>query len=100
LVKTRKTPARDYVEICVEALKEDGIALRALRVLAGLSYTSTSYETLISVIKKTFGIKYSKDQLLKSLQKAYDLRLLSEFSDSYVGVRDRYKKHLLEVIKI
>lgn len=96
--KLEKTPARDYVEICVEALKEDEIALRALRVLAELGYTS--YGTLISEIKKRFGIEYSKDQLMKSLQKAYELALLSSFSESLVGVRDIYRKHLLEVIKI
>jgi hypothetical protein len=95
-IKLEKTPLRDYVEACVETLKNDELALRALRQLAE-EYTIT-YNDLISKLKEKFGVEYSKDQIIKSLRKAYDLRLLDKFDDTRVSVSNRYRKHLLDVI--
>ena len=99
-MKLERTPLRDYVELCVEALKEDKIALVALKVLAEKGYACNYERELLPEMKEKYGVKCSKDDLIKSLGRASSLGLLDIFRDNDARIDSRYVKHVKEVIKL
>jgi len=99
-LRLEKTPRRSYVEACVEALKDDKIALAALKILSDKGY-ALRYDTgLIPEMKQRYGIECTKEELIDSLAKAASLRLLDIFRDDEARLDYRYVKHLREVIQL
>ena len=93
-------PSRDYVEMCVDVLEKDAqIALKLLRVAAGVSY-SADFNTLISKAKEHFGLELGKEELVEHLIKLDDLGLLSDFREDHISVKERYKRHIIDLAKI
>jgi len=99
-MRLEKTPLQDYVELCIDALKDDKIALAALKILAEKGYTCNYERELIPEMKEKYGIECSKDDLIKSLGKASSLGLLSIFRDNEASINSRYAKHVKEVIRL
>lgn len=99
-LRLEKTPRRSYVEACVEALKDDKIALAALKVLAERG-SRIRYETeLIPTIKEKYGIECTKEDLIDSLGKTANLKLLDIFTENEAMVSYRYARYLSEVIRL
>ena len=99
-LRLEKTPIRSYVEACVEALKDDKIALTALKILADKEHILRYDTGLIPEMKQRYGIECTKEELIYSLTKAASLKLLEIFRDDEAGLSRRYVKYLREVIQL
>jgi len=99
-LRLEKTPIRSYVEACVEALKDDKIALTALKILADKEHILRYDTGLIPEMKQRYGIECTKEELIYSLTKAASLKLLEIFRDDEASLSHRYVKYLREVIQL
>lgn len=93
-------PVRDYVEMCVDAIeKDDPTALKLLRIAAG-DPSYIYFDPLISKAKEQFGLELDKEKLIEHLIKLDGLGLLSEFNEDRILVKDRYKRHIIDLAKV
>ena len=84
-------PCKDYVKLCVDALKErDPIAVKLLTIIDEIGYSSFSFQTLLEESRKRGLVIADKAQLADHLSMLADLNLIS-ISDEYVYPRDKYR---------
>jgi len=77
-IKFEKTPAQDYVEMCIEALASDKISLRILQELGERGEETLG--DLMSNLERKFNIRCTEREVLERLRKIRGLGLLSDLS--------------------
>ncbi len=89
-------PVRDYVEGCIETLKEkDEIALKL--ILISSHETWQSLDSLIESVKEQFGLEINMEELLEHLKNLDNLGLLDYLKEDRVSVIEKYRSHILDL---
>ncbi|MEM2250715.1 MAG: hypothetical protein QW626_01235 [Candidatus Hadarchaeales archaeon] len=92
-IRLEKTPAQEYVEMCMEALSNDKISIKILQEIAQSG--PIGVEDLQINLERRYSMKCTREEILEKLKKIRIFGLLSISENSKIDMIDRYKKYVV-----
>ncbi|MEM1689530.1 MAG: hypothetical protein QXX33_00915 [Candidatus Hadarchaeales archaeon] len=92
-IRLEKTPAQEYVEMCMETLSNDKVAIRILQEIARSG--PIGVDDLQIYLDKRYSMKCTREEILEKLRKIRIFSLLSVSENSKIDIIKRYKKYII-----